>query len=377
MGLLLLAWFANDLEQMIDDDYTAVPTNRGFSITGLNDNVDEKFLRNLCRGDSGPTEVVVYHHPITNRHLGIALMDFNTQAESAAFIEKYNGKTIMGSIVQCFFDPLAYEISKLFKEKTGGNFPSLPARYVHLSSVRTIWRIRQMLQKFYGERDEAELPKTSNKVDDNDVIVLEDDEKAEKSPSIGEWQSCIFTSSQEDSLLPIGKPRKSTRLTAMEKERQGFNKVEPEAISVSGSDSDTPAVKPSNKQNKSSKKKSSSRASTRILNGIKDQGPSPPPRFGKEKRKKIDHKRSSLVSSDKLESIQLPPSPPPPAQLQGYQTPQRSGASQIAWRSPIVQSPAITSTCSPTAMGVRSHGSSISPPALINPPVGLTPKPSS
>ncbi|KAI1713277.1 RNA recognition motif domain-containing protein [Ditylenchus destructor] len=280
MGLLLLAWFANDLEQMIDDDYTAVPTNRGFSITGLNDNVDEKFLRNLCRGDSGPTEVVVYHHPITNRHLGIALMDFNTQAESAAFIEKYNGKTIMGSIVQCFFDPL-------------------------------------------------------------------------------------------------GKPRKSTRLTAMEKERQGFNKVEPEAISVSGSDSDTPAVKPSNKQNKSSKKKSSSRASTRILNGIKDQGPSPPPRFGKEKRKKIDHKRSSLVSSDKLESIQLPPSPPPPAQLQGYQTPQRSGASQIAWRSPIVQSPAITSTCSPTAMGVRSHGSSISPPALINPPVGLTPKPSS
>lgn len=33
----------------IDDDYTAVPTNREFSVTGLNDNVDEKFLRGLCR----------------------------------------------------------------------------------------------------------------------------------------------------------------------------------------------------------------------------------------------------------------------------------------------------------------------------------------
>ncbi|KAI1701207.1 SET domain-containing protein [Ditylenchus destructor] len=132
---------------LIDDDYTAVPTNREFSVTGLNDN------------------------------------DFNSHAESAAFIKKYNGKTIMGSIVQCFFDPLAYKISKLFEEKTGGNFPSLPARYVHLSSVRTIWRIRQMLQKFYGERDEAELPVTSKKVVDNEVIVLEDDEKVEKSPS--------------------------------------------------------------------------------------------------------------------------------------------------------------------------------------------------
>lgn len=48
---------------------------------------------------------MVYYHPFTEKHLGLALIDFNNSKDSENFICKYNGKTIMGNRVSCFFDP--------------------------------------------------------------------------------------------------------------------------------------------------------------------------------------------------------------------------------------------------------------------------------
>lgn len=64
------------------------------------------FIKNYFRKDVEPFEITVYYNPITNKHLGIALMDFKSKIDSDEFIAKYNQKTIMGSTVSCFYDPL-------------------------------------------------------------------------------------------------------------------------------------------------------------------------------------------------------------------------------------------------------------------------------
>uniref|UniRef100_A0A915DQF8 RRM domain-containing protein n=1 Tax=Ditylenchus dipsaci TaxID=166011 RepID=A0A915DQF8_9BILA len=123
---------------LVDDQYTA------------------KFLRSLCKSD--PAQVIVFHHPKTRRHLGLAFMDFNTKAESEAFIKKFNGKTLMGGKVNCFFDPLAYEISKLHAEATGGFVVPMPERYTHLITSKSICRMRDLVKKHYGDGQQDDSP---------------------------------------------------------------------------------------------------------------------------------------------------------------------------------------------------------------------------
>lgn len=48
---------------------------------------------------------MIYHHPRTKKHLGMAYIVFQEVSDAGAFIEKYNGVTVMGSAISCSFDP--------------------------------------------------------------------------------------------------------------------------------------------------------------------------------------------------------------------------------------------------------------------------------
>lgn len=87
----------------IDINYTAEPPAVEVTITNLNDNIDQTFLGDLVR-KCGPTdELKIFYHPVTNKHLGLARVVFETGRGRAACIDKYNGTSVMGKVKSVFF----------------------------------------------------------------------------------------------------------------------------------------------------------------------------------------------------------------------------------------------------------------------------------
>ena len=83
------------------------------TITNMNDNVDENFLRNLLQ-KCGPTEEqTIYRHPRTQRRLGIARIVFIDVKSARACIERYNQQSVMGNVMNVFHDPFVVIIIKL------------------------------------------------------------------------------------------------------------------------------------------------------------------------------------------------------------------------------------------------------------------------
>lgn len=53
----------------------------------------------------GPVdELFIYYHPITNKHLGLARVVFETKKSAAACVEKLNNTSVMGKVVHVFLD---------------------------------------------------------------------------------------------------------------------------------------------------------------------------------------------------------------------------------------------------------------------------------
>ncbi|KAK6034897.1 hypothetical protein COOONC_27607 [Cooperia oncophora] len=71
----------------------------------LNDNVNKAFLQQLATKVAPPIDLEVFYHPVTKKHMGMAMIVFTTYAEAHKFVLEYNGKSIMGGQVTCCHDP--------------------------------------------------------------------------------------------------------------------------------------------------------------------------------------------------------------------------------------------------------------------------------
>ncbi|KIH65409.1 hypothetical protein ANCDUO_04272 [Ancylostoma duodenale] len=71
----------------------------------LNDNVNKAFLKQLANKVAPPIDLDVFYHPVTKKHMGMAMIVFPTFQEARKFVQEYNGKAIMGSQVSCCHDP--------------------------------------------------------------------------------------------------------------------------------------------------------------------------------------------------------------------------------------------------------------------------------
>lgn len=83
---------------IIDQNYVGAPPAIEITITNLNDNIDKQFLTNLIRKCGPYTELNIYYHPITNKHLGLARIVFENVISAKACIDKYNGTSVMGKV---------------------------------------------------------------------------------------------------------------------------------------------------------------------------------------------------------------------------------------------------------------------------------------
>lgn len=82
----------------IDINYVGEPPAVEITITNLNDNIDVHFLKDLIRKCGEHDEPIIYYHPLTHKHLGLARIVFESVKSANACIEKYNGTSVMGKV---------------------------------------------------------------------------------------------------------------------------------------------------------------------------------------------------------------------------------------------------------------------------------------
>ncbi|PSN52923.1 hypothetical protein C0J52_03017 [Blattella germanica] len=108
----------------IDANYVGDPPPLEVTICNLNDNIDKVFLSDMVQKFGPVEELFIYYHPISNKHLGLARVVFESVKSAKASVEKLNNTSVMGKVLNVFLDAFVVyhfkgeECRKIFQEKT-------------------------------------------------------------------------------------------------------------------------------------------------------------------------------------------------------------------------------------------------------------------
>ncbi|KAL9895565.1 SET domain containing 1 [Glossina fuscipes fuscipes] len=104
----------------IDQNYVGTPPAIEITITNLNDNIDKQFLARMLEKCGSYDDLAIYHHPSTNKHLGVARIVFENVKAARLCIEKYNQKSVMGKILSVFQDSFGSICKQTVENLTSG-----------------------------------------------------------------------------------------------------------------------------------------------------------------------------------------------------------------------------------------------------------------
>nr|XP_012153816.1 PREDICTED: histone-lysine N-methyltransferase SETD1 isoform X2 [Megachile rotundata] len=107
----------------IDSNYCGEPPPLEVTFCHLNDNIDKTFLSDMVQKFGAVEELIVYYHPLTNKHLGIARVVFESTKASKACVEKLNNTSVMGKVLRVFLDAFGDECKKIYDELTAEKKP--------------------------------------------------------------------------------------------------------------------------------------------------------------------------------------------------------------------------------------------------------------
>ncbi|XP_052863243.1 histone-lysine N-methyltransferase SETD1 [Anopheles cruzii] len=110
----------------IDQHYIGEPPAIEITITNLNDNIDKLFLTDMLTKCGTFTELYIYYHPTTNKHLGLARIVFEQVRSAKSCVERLNGTSVMGKVLNVFKDPFGEQCKRLLEEKTNEKKPQPP-----------------------------------------------------------------------------------------------------------------------------------------------------------------------------------------------------------------------------------------------------------
>ncbi|XP_024939725.1 histone-lysine N-methyltransferase SETD1 [Cephus cinctus] len=102
----------------IDSNYCGEPPPLEVTFCHLNDNIDRTFLTDMVQKFGTIEELTIYYHPLTNKHLGIARVVFETTKASKACVEKLNNTSVMGKVLRVFLDAFGEECKKIYEDLT-------------------------------------------------------------------------------------------------------------------------------------------------------------------------------------------------------------------------------------------------------------------
>ncbi|KAK6640665.1 hypothetical protein RUM44_012362 [Polyplax serrata] len=110
----------------IDLNYVGEPPSLEVTVSNLNDNIDKQFLTDMVNKFGEQEELVIYYHPVTNKHLGLARIVFMEVASAKQCVASLNNKSVMGKQLQVFLDPFGEECRKKYTDLTTEKKPVVP-----------------------------------------------------------------------------------------------------------------------------------------------------------------------------------------------------------------------------------------------------------
>ncbi|XP_038055486.1 histone-lysine N-methyltransferase SETD1B-A-like isoform X2 [Patiria miniata] len=94
------------------------------TITNLNDNVREAFLRNMCEKFGTVEDINICCHPKTRKHLGLASVTFSTTRAAKQAVLELNRTSVMGKIIIVQIDAGGTECERIFDCLVNSSTPS-------------------------------------------------------------------------------------------------------------------------------------------------------------------------------------------------------------------------------------------------------------
>lgn len=74
-------------------------------------------------------DLFIYHHPFTNKHLGLARVMFTSVKSAKECVERLNKTSVMGKIIKVFLDAFGKELNNFVKFLTD-SFTSAPCKFL-------------------------------------------------------------------------------------------------------------------------------------------------------------------------------------------------------------------------------------------------------
>ena len=130
------------------DHYWVGPVpSKEVTLANLNDNIDQKFLHEMCAKFGDIAECRIYYHPKSRKHLGLAKCIFASEKSAKDCCESLNNTTKMGNKMNVFLDTMGIERAKMVEQLCAPPpivraMPSPPSRAATLESrIASIFNI--------------------------------------------------------------------------------------------------------------------------------------------------------------------------------------------------------------------------------------------
>ncbi|XP_070820831.1 histone-lysine N-methyltransferase SETD1B-A-like [Chaetodon trifascialis] len=89
----------------VDEWYVGPVPPKEVTFSGLNDNVKEAFLTNMCKKYGNVEEVEIFYNPKSRKHLGVAKVVFDTVRAAKDAVQHLHQTSVMGNIIHVEIDP--------------------------------------------------------------------------------------------------------------------------------------------------------------------------------------------------------------------------------------------------------------------------------
>ncbi|EDO44545.1 predicted protein, partial [Nematostella vectensis] len=89
----------------VDKYYVGTPPQREVLFSGLNDNVDKKFLQEICQKYGTIQTIKVYYDPQTKKHTGKARVTFDSTKAAKSACSCLDHESVMGNIIRTQLEP--------------------------------------------------------------------------------------------------------------------------------------------------------------------------------------------------------------------------------------------------------------------------------
>lgn len=89
----------------LDEWYVGPVPPKEVTFSGLNDNVRETFLTNMCNKHGNVEDVEIFYNPKNKKHLGIAKVVFDTVRAAKDAVQHLHQTSVMGNVIHVEIDP--------------------------------------------------------------------------------------------------------------------------------------------------------------------------------------------------------------------------------------------------------------------------------